>query len=59
MQKSVLKHAKRYLSALGCKVWYDEGDMQWDLVQSMTEGVKKRSKSVLACISKAYERSQN
>ena len=57
-KKSVLRHAKRYLNAVGYKVWYDEDDIQWDLVKSMRDGVAK-SKVVLACISRDYENSQN
>ena len=56
--KSVLRHAKRYLNEVGYKVWYDEDDIKWDLVKSMRDGVSK-SKVVLACISKVYEASQN
>jgi len=57
-QKPVLRYVKRYLNAVGYKVWYDEDDMQWDLVKSMQEGVSK-SKVVLVCISRAYESSRN
>jgi hypothetical protein len=53
-KKPVLRHAKRYLNAVGFKVWYDEDDMQWDLIKSMRDGVAK-SKVVLACIIKDYE----
>jgi hypothetical protein len=30
-QKPVLRYVKRYLNAVGYKVWYDEDDIQWDL----------------------------
>jgi hypothetical protein len=58
VMKTVLNHAKRYLTSLGYKVWYDQNDMQWDIAQSMRDGVMK-SKVVLACISKTYESSKN
>ena len=57
-KKSVLRHVKRYFGAIGFRVWYDEDHMQWDLVKSMQDGILK-SKVVLACISVAYEKSQN
>ena len=57
-KKSVLRYAKHNLASLGYRVWYDENDTQWDIVRSMKEGVEK-SKVVLACISVAYENSNN
>ena len=54
----MLRHVKRYFGAIGFRVWYDEDHMQWDLVKSMQDGILK-SKVVLACISVAYEKSQN
>jgi len=57
-KKPVLRYVKRYFNSVGYKVWYDEDDMQWDLVKSMQEGVSK-SKVVLACISRDYEKSRN
>jgi hypothetical protein len=45
--KPVMRQVKRQLNLLGYKVWYDEINMQWDLQDSMRDGITK-SKVVLA-----------
>ena len=57
-EKYFVRHLYKVLHDRGYRVWYDENDMQHNLVKSMQDGIAK-SKVVLICASPSYQTSIN
>ena len=57
-EKCFVRHLYKHLVNSGYRVWYDEIHMGHDMAYSMQSGIEK-SKVVLACVSSAYQSSDN